>query len=39
MEMEQAYILNTITNVLGLTVKQRELLSDERYATISTIIN
>ena len=39
MEMEQAYILNTITNVLGLTVKQRELLSDEIYATISTIIN
>ena len=37
--MEQAYFLNTITNVLGLSVKKDEVLSDDGYDTISTIIN
>ena len=39
MEMTQAYFINTITNVLGLSVKQREVLSNDRYDTISTIIH
>ena len=38
MAMAQAYFLNTITDVLGLSVKQRELLSYNGYDTISTII-
>ena len=37
--MAQAYFLNTITNVLGLSVKQRKVLSDDGYETISTIIH
>ena len=39
MEMSQADFLNTITNVLGLSVKQREVLYDEKYDMISTIIH
>ena len=39
MEMEQAYLLNTTTNVLGLSVKQREVLSNNRYDMIYTIIH
>ena len=37
--MSQADFLNTITNILGLTVKQGEMLSDDGYDTISTIIH
>ena len=37
--MAQAYFLNTITNVLGLSVKQCEVLSDDGYDTISTIMH
>ena len=37
--MAQADFLNTITNVLGLSVKQREVLSNYRYDTISNIIH
>ena len=39
MATEQAYFLNTITNVLGLSVNQREVLCDDRYDMVSTIIN
>ena len=39
MAMAQADFLNTINNVLGLSVNQREVLSDDRYDTISTIIH
>ena len=39
MAMTHADFLNTITNVLGLAVKQREVLSDDGYDTISTIIH
>ena len=38
MAMAQSDFLNTITNVLGLSVKKREVLSDDVYDTISTII-
>ena len=38
MEMAQVDSLNTITNVLGLSIKQREVLSDDGYDTIFTII-
>ena len=38
MAMAQADLLNTITNVLGLSVKKREVLSNDVYGTISTII-
>ena len=34
-----AYSLNIITNVLGLSVNQREVLSDDGYDTIFTIIH
>ena len=37
--MSQAYLLKTITNVLGLSVKQHEVLSNYRYETISNIIH
>ena len=37
--MEQAYLLNTITNVLDLSVKQREVLSNGWYDIIYTIIH
>ena len=37
--MEQAYLLNTITNALGLSVKKREVLSDDGCDTIYTIIH
>ena len=37
--MSQAYLLNTITSVLYLSFKQREVLSNDGYDTISTIIN
>ena len=37
--MEKANILNTITNILGLSVNQHEVLSDDGYYTISTIIH
>ena len=37
--MTQADFFDTITNVLGLSVKQREMLSDDWYDTISTIIH
>ena len=39
MEMAQAYLLNKITNVLGLSVKKREVLSNDGYDTISAIIH
>ena len=39
MVMSQADLLNTITNVLGLSVKQHEVLYDDRYDTIYTIIH
>ena len=39
MEMEKAYLFNTITNVLGVSVKKHEVLSYEGYDTISTIIH
>ena len=35
--MVQADLLKTITNILSLSVNQREVLSDEGYDTISTI--
>ena len=38
MAMAQAYFHSTITNVLGIFVKQREVLYNDRYDTISTII-
>ena len=38
MAMAHTYLLNTITNVLGLSVNQREVLSNNVYNTISTII-
>ena len=31
--------LNTITNILGVSVKKSEVLSDDRYDMISTIIH
>ena len=37
--MAQVYFLNTITNVLGLSDKQRDVLSYDGYDTISTIIH
>ena len=37
--MARAYVLNKITNVLGLSVKKLEVLSDDVYEKISTIIN
>ena len=37
--MSQADFINRITNILGLSVKQREVLSDDRCDTVSTIIN
>ena len=37
--MAQADLLNTITNVLALSLNQRKVLSDGRYDTISTIIH
>ena len=39
MEMAQEYFLNTITNVLGLSANQREVLSDEIYDPISTSLH
>ena len=39
MALAQAYLFNTITNFLGLSFKQREVLSDDRYDTISTIMH
>ena len=37
--MAQADLPNTITNVLGLSVNQSDVLSDDIYDKISTIIN
>ena len=37
--MTQAYFLNTITNVLGLSVKKQKVLPDDGYDTIFTIIH
>ena len=37
--MVQANVFNTITNVLVLSVMLREVLSDDRYDTIFTIIH
>ena len=37
--MAQAYFLNISTNVLGLSVKQRQVLSNDRYDTIYTTIH
>ena len=37
--MAQADFLNTITNVLVLSLNQRGVLSDDAYDMISTIIN
>ena len=39
MAIAQADFLNKITNVLGLSLKQSEMLSNDRYETISTIIH
>ena len=39
MPMAQTYFLNKITNVLGLSVKQREVIYDDKYYIISTMIN
>ena len=39
MAMSQVDLLNTITRVLGLSIKQREVLSDDGCETISTIIH
>ena len=39
MAMSQADFLNTIINALGLSVKQRAVLSDDGYYTIYTIIH
>ena len=39
MAMAQAGLLNKITNILGLSVNQREVLSDDIYDIISTIIH
>ena len=38
MEMAQEDLLNTVTNVLGLSISQREVLCDDGYDTTSTII-
>ena len=37
--MVQADLLKKITNILSLSVNQREVLSDEGYDTISTIVH
>ena len=37
--MAQVDLINKINNILGLSVKQRELLSNEGYDTIFTIIH
>ena len=37
--MAQAYLLNTITNVLGLSAKQREVSSNDGYYNISNIVH
>ena len=37
--MVQENFLHTITNMLGFSVKQREVISDDGYDTIYTIIN
>ena len=37
--MARADFLNTITNLFVISVKQREVLSNDGYDTISTIIN
>ena len=39
MAMAKENFLNTITNVLALSVKQHKVLSDDEWDTISTIIN
>ena len=39
MAMAQSDLLNTITNVLIFSVKQREVLSDDGYDTIYTVIH
>ena len=39
MEISQAYFLNKITNVLGLSVKQCEVLYNDGYYSIYTIIH
>ena len=39
MAMVQENFLHTITNMLGFSVKQREVISDDGYDTIYTIIN
>ena len=36
---EKSDFLNTITNILGLSVKQRDVLYDDGYDMISTIIH
>ena len=38
MATEQVDLLNTVTNVFGLSVRQREVLSDDGYDMISNII-
>ena len=37
--MVHAYLINTITKILGLSVKQREVLSNDGYVIIYTIIH
>ena len=39
MAMAQAGFLNKINNILGLSLNQPDVLSNDEYYTISTIIN
>ena len=39
MATKQAYLLKTITNILGLSVKKHEVLSNDGCDTIYTIIH
>ena len=39
MATAQADLINTVTNVLGLSISQRQVLYNEEYGTISTIIH
>ena len=39
MKMAQADLLDTVINILGISVNQREVLSGDVYYTMSTIIN
>ena len=39
MSTVQADLLNKVANFLGLSIRKREVLSDDGYDTISTIIH